>query len=583
MGLIKTRPKIRVRLPRVVQPGSACDVEITLSAKRSVPISSLVVRLLGTESVLHNGSSVTTELVSLVAKLAGERRVEPGQSVFKARFRLPPDLPPSFSFLSVTTAYVLDVRADIAWWPDAHAQFVVHVEEPPAELPHERRPIVYSSNPKGPRGREPYLELSLADSVVASGGALAGVVALGNVAHNDYREVKLSLVPVLTLNAQGKTQQAHIFRIEAYLQLNRPREGQSFPFTMQIPEVPPSAARRRWQLDWRLVVHAVCRFGRDVAFEVPLTLVAAGLRPALAMPADAPVLGSARTDAIWRQVAAEHGLELDGSAMVGRAGQTSLRIWREHRGRRGLALLARLQYPSLELHLDGGLLGGFRRLIGQEHPPGDSDWERRHYVAGRELVQIQAAWRALFGALAESGSLAAIALADLSDDELLLELDDPGQSKPPLRALCAVALSVARALPAARAAIPAPAAADVQAWRELADSLDGELELARMVVSCAIDGQRGEIASEWEAHGGVRHTRVSLRANPAIDERLQHLPAAQKLIDELGGQVRELTLSSTELTALLPPMLADPAPARQVLLGLSELAHVLRARAGAYR
>jgi hypothetical protein len=300
-------------------------------------------------------------------------------------------------------------------------------------------------------------------------------------------------------------------------------------------------------------------------------------------------------------VARDLGLTIERESMVGLVGSTRIRIWREHRGRSGLRLCAELTFPSLQLELDGGQVSGARRLLSFTTPPGRSDWEQRHRVDGREREQVLAAWRALFDPLLTENSLGRVVLTDLSDDRLLLERADAGQNAPPLEGLARAAVMLARLVPRARAAIPPPSAMReaLDAWQELARSLGGTLETARMAIECDLDGQPAEIVTHWDTFGEARHTEVTLRPEPSLPIRwqlewsdaagvtsgdLEDLnKAACEVFVELEREAAAVSIAADRLIAMLPAPLADPTPARLALLRLSALADALRSRAGAYR
>lgn len=602
MGLIKRRPRIRVRLPRVVHPGSECVAEVTLDARRPVPIEALEVRLCGVERAYGSAGADRLELLDLGAQLSGPRLLPRGETRFSCRFALPQGLPPSYEGLSASTAYSIEVRADIPWWPDAHGAFVVHVARPaPAVSSTPPQPRVYSSNPAGPKGTEPYLELSLADGIVPANGAVVGAVALGNTAHNEYTGLALALVPVQTVRINGSQSETRGNPHRARLSIDRAVEGRRIPFSLRVPSVHPTDRSLLWSLDWKLEARVTRRFGRDLAVEVPLVIVGEGARPTARSAAAAPTLGSERVERVWRGVAQELGLRIERESMLGVVDDTKLRIWREHRGRSGMRLFAELAYPSLNLELDGGEVSGARRLLSLTPAPGPSPWEERHRVDGREREQVLSVWRTLFDPLVGPNALDGITLAQLGDERLLLELADAGQNAPPLERLARAAVTLARLVPRARAQVPPPAAmkAALGAWQDLARSLGGTLEQARMAIACELDSQPAEIVTHWDTFGKARHTEVSLRPEPAL--RIRWLfewseaagvtsgdlgdlnKSACEVFVELEREAALVSIAADRLTAMLTAPLADPAPARLVLLRLSALADALRSRAGAYR
>jgi hypothetical protein len=149
--------------------------------------------------------------------------------------------------------------------------------------------------------------VSLADRVVATGETLVGAVALGNVAHNDYGGIVLSLVPLQTLRMLTTTQEIRGVGYPAHVRVEQPREGGAIPFRMRIPELPPTNASTVWKLEWRLEARAQRRYGRDLVIEMPLTIVARGSRAS-----SATALAALRWAALIDALACRGGRATDG-------------------------------------------------------------------------------------------------------------------------------------------------------------------------------------------------------------------------------------------------------------------------------
>ena len=68
MGFLKRRPSIKLRVPSEIRAGQSFEGEILLDARRPVPIESVTVELLGTESARISGagdSRVTRSVIFL--------------------------------------------------------------------------------------------------------------------------------------------------------------------------------------------------------------------------------------------------------------------------------------------------------------------------------------------------------------------------------------------------------------------------------------------------------------------------------------------------------------------------------------
>lgn len=613
MSLIKHRPKLHLLLPSAVSPGQRLAGVVVLEARREVRVEQVAIQLLGAErSVVGSGKHATHSsrtLLRLGAVLSKARTLRPGAARFAFELELPAGLPPSYEGRRATVEYSLRVSAPIRWWPDARSRFKLQVI-PQAVAARTPTPRLYASDPAGPRARERHLECSLSDDAIHPGQPLVGSVALFNVAYHRYRELQLSLVATeraftARLRRSSSEQRAcYTSRIP----LADPAEGEAIPFALALPaEARPSVESELWSYSWELEVRVDIPWGRDLVLRVPLSVLPPG--STAARPVATPVVGSARVQAIWRAVAADHGLRHDGEQLVGEHAGTSLTIAREHRGGDGIFLVGALRWPSLGLMLDGGRRSGFRRLFHRrEVALDDPHFARDHYLTGREEAQVQALARSLLRPLA-----ALEGLLDLDDEGLRAERRDAGQSRGVLSALAAQLLAVARALPSARALLPPPALMRdaLAAWQALARELGGQLEPGGMAVrGGSLDGLGVLLASEWLADGSPRQTVASVTPPLPIDEghRLEWqagtkngpaaprdqppglLPAtgalpteAAVLVQELAETARAISIREDRLELVLEAPLLDPATALPLLRKLVALALGLGPRGGPYR
>ena len=75
---------------------------------------------------------------------------------------------PPYSGRFSTIAYTLEVRADIPWWPDRVGRYDVGIA--PVLVAPKVVPAIFVSQVGGARAGQPYVEMSLASSVVEVGG-----------------------------------------------------------------------------------------------------------------------------------------------------------------------------------------------------------------------------------------------------------------------------------------------------------------------------------------------------------------------------------------------------------------------------
>ncbi|MCZ7687531.1 MAG: hypothetical protein M5U28_55850 [Sandaracinaceae bacterium] len=173
------------------------------------------------------------------------------------RIPLSAEAPPSYRGTHVRIEYEARVHAAIDWWPDAHAAFELKVVPPVVESP-PTEPGVYSSDPEGPRGGEPHVELSLASTWTRAGEIVSGAFALSNVGSNRYTDVRVGLRGVETLHHRTSAPHArdHV-RYEIRLERGARPGGRDDPL-----HVPP--ARRR-----HAGVRELAAPGRQVRHQLP--------------------------------------------------------------------------------------------------------------------------------------------------------------------------------------------------------------------------------------------------------------------------------------------------------------------------
>ncbi len=606
MGLIKHRPSITLLLPRELLPGGTYDARVVITARREVPIEWLELSIDGKERcVIGSGNHSQTHVASVMrlgAKLSGARKLPAGRTEFPFRFDLPGTAPPSYRGTACTIEYTATIRASIAWWPDAKSSFDLCVVSLPAERGVDT-PVIFSSDPAGPKAQEPHVEGSLPSATIEPGGVVEGVLALNNVAYNPYSSLEVGLIGtesvVLDGVDKGSTETA---RYSLVFPVNDPVDGGSIPFSFRIPEgVTPTLSTHLWRLDWSFFVRLKVRWRSDLSFRVALRLVAApqrGVTPRRSYRAP-PSVGSKRVEKLWQVVAEGQGLRYESGRLSGSAGAVDFEVLREHRGRQGVFLAAHYDYPSLHLDLriepvESSLRRLVSRVIGDE-----TDWDSRYSLSGRDAHQALAFAEGLRPLLDQIHALS------VTDEQAVVDVRGSGQRRERLQAFVSGAVDTARVLDYLRQNIPPPNALDegLAQWEAVARRLDGTLEKARMVVRGTFHAMPAEIRSEWTSEGLPDWTVLVLRPNVTIPKaRRVHLsspesdgllvpgsptatsePATEALLQMIRQDAESFDFAGEALYLSLPGATLNPLPLLDRLALMAQFWELLCAGKGPFR
>lgn len=604
--MIKQRPRIRLRLPADVRLGEVIPAEVELTMPRPVDIDWLDLSMIGKErTVFGSGKSRAVydhTLIHKRARLSGPAQLPSGRRTFECRIPLDADLPPTNQeqHHRVSVHYTVEVRASIPWWPDARQKYTVAVCRPWRELP-DPQPLLIATRAGGPAATEPFLEVALDTTDFCPGDYVDGRAALYNCSYNDYKAVEVSLVSGhLKRRRPGDRATALDGRKWTLrVPVEELHEGIGVPFRMRLPAGLVSTSEgkitaQRWFLDVRAKTGLL---RPDAHIRIPVVIhppPPAGHAPSRRRLAP-PAIGSDRAQEVWRRVAQSVGMSHGPEGLRAERGDVSVRVRREHRGPKGIFLVAELAYPPLHLALDGGLASGFQRVLGGGVGLGDPDWDRRHYLAGREPAQVRAFGRALLPALTH------VTLADVTDERMVLQRADAGLRAAPLRELAGSAVALADLMPAARAAIPPPAALaeGLAAWASLAGRLDGELERARMAVVGTWEGAAVEVFTDWTPEREVLRTAVLLRSGRRFDDEhharwaggelvagdpSRFASDAREVFDALCRGALSVEIHPHALELSLPGLVVDPSRRVPRRLGqLARLAALLHGATGPYR
>jgi hypothetical protein len=579
MGVLRHRPRIRLRLYPEVYPGEVVDVAVILDARREVTVDSIDVLFRGYERVLAGRAWQTNNLIQRGLRLSGRRALPRGRSELPCRLELPRELPPAYEGRMACTRYELSVRVAIPWWLDRQELFRVRLIAPPAtaepEQP-ERLPTRFATRRGGPRGTEPYMEGSLATTNIEPGAILSGAVALSNTAYNRYQGVFVSLVAREAVSTDWGPSEVEVKRFELRLEAEVPREGQPVPFHLAVPTgLHPSFRSELLELKWYVEVRAEIGWRSDLVFLVPAWVLPSrsrreALGPQIQVP---PSVGSPRVQELWRTVAAETGLSVTDEGMWGVVAGVQLEIRREHRGRGGIFLVGELRYPSLGIGLRLRPATGLQRRLGGGLSLGDPAWDRNHQLQGREEGQVLAFGKQILSALW------AFRRVEMDDTRALVEQRGAGQDRRALKSFTVNVRQLAEALSRARGQIPPPElfAAVVPAWEQLAERLQGTLDCASMSVTGGVHGMPATVCTVWSEAGEPHHTRIELHPSFPLPERYAvtlsseggriALPAAlpiQKealeLLEAAVDGALSFRLAGSLVEVQLPGPLLDPRP-----------------------
>ena len=618
MAILKSRPKVRVRVPNEIRPGEVFLASIQLDCKRELDIAHVVVTLEGTEGwrIGSGNHSVQRkqEHVRLTARLAEATTLQKGRTELSVRMPLPIDAPPSFRGNASTIEYTLTVHVAIPWWADRRASFDIHVVPRERQSP-ETTPQIYSSRPEGPQGREPHAEMSLASSWTRVGDVVSGALALSNVQHNRYSEIRVGLRGLESLY-EGNRQRHEIehMRYQIRLGAEQAREGEMIPFRFRLPEgaMPDLGSTPRpddvhgfCAVRWQLELVVGIRWSSDLVLRVPFAVL-----PKSSQPGDVPLrlapptVGSDRLRGVWEAAGTPHGLHYEAQSLHGRFGETSLSIRRDHMGRDGIFVIAELRYPELFLGLEVVPASAVQKVVGGGALIGDPSWDRDHYVRARDEGQVAAVLRELVPTMQNAS------LRRMDDRTLLVEVRDPGQSGPRMERFVAAAVGLAARMEEVRLAVPAPPRMieALEEWRALALRIGGRLETARMRIDGQLSAMPTEVRLAFDEKGQPFTTWLSVSTPSPLDAsqrfswRSADGPAAaaiertysgeaRELLRILVDDVQELAIEPDRVTACLPALLGvanegrtlTGAAVEQRLTRIARLINLLRGHAGPYR
>jgi hypothetical protein len=511
--LTKRRPDIRLSIPRVIVPGRPFRVRIHLDCPRDMRVERVTVELGGRYWNIrqnHYGEQRfdTRFYGRTVDVIAQPLELSAGRHELEATLVVPEQAPSSYRGSRIAVEHFVTVRVDIPWWPDARASFALQVINPGLRNGGERR--VWSSDPDGPRARNPYAEFSLSSTELVPGEQVLAVVALSNVELNHYRSIHITLVAFERLRRLLTAKHALAWA-RWRIDLETPKENEPVHFRLEVPPtVVPAFMIGGVSMDWFVEFEIDVAAGPAIRGWIPVTICRPEVRDDAAATAP-PAVGSVRLELLWATVARQLGCEAEGTTLHHQVGSVHVHVRREHRGRHGVYVVAELRYPNLGIGLALDPVVDHPRLV------------TRHDTQARWLR------RQLATCLAATPPRAA------DDEHMVIELADAGTQARRLQSFVSDVLDLANALDAVCGEIPPPVSMQhsLERWRAAAQSLGASFEAAAVRIRLERERDRLHIHPRWSRRGEPRGIVLELLTAEPIDRRYHvHWDATRRLLAE---------------------------------------------------
>ncbi|WP_437931947.1 hypothetical protein WMF37_22740 [Sorangium sp. So ce291] len=586
---MRSRPVIRLRVPRVVHPGDTFDVELSIDSATETPIDFVRVTLQITQVVYVDaaggrGSFESRDLVLDSADVAGRGRLGKGRYQYWVSLTLPGDAPPSHTGVVAHLRCKVGALVSIPWWIDALESEEILVRPAIAEAPRDE-PFTGESA----RERGAFVEVSLPGRTFAPGELLSGAVAFHGLTWSRPDALDVALVGV----ERGWVRQHHrrheLHRLSFAPDLTAIAEGQEVPFHIALPrDLGPSFSAGDVSLEYALEV-TLDHLGGQLLHCVPVIVDL--FEPRAELAGKRPRVGADRWRALWLRAGQRAGLTLAERELVlrgVRAGCAVEVIPAAKGSLAGLGATVRFAEPW-GLHLDvrpRGLLE--RRGVAT----GEDGFDRRFRAQAREAAQALAA---LTPALRRA--LSAFDRVDVDDAEARVWSAAWAWDEAVLEEFLAPVDALAQAIAEAGASLPPPAAmaAWLPAWRRFAEESDGALRVGSMRLVGTFEGAGFELETLFKG-AAPAGTRIALRLDPPIAGAGRPRKAAEQRIAaaileqaaRIGGVAdaeEGVAVAPGAIAVAIAAPLADPAAALEVMRPMLALAREMRGerRGGPYR
>lgn len=565
VGLIKTRPDVQLRGPSVLSVGQPTTLRVDVHCPEALDVAEITLEIVGamvpqTSSSAGNNTVGRVQLARYVATLVdGPLTLRKGDHEFSATVTIADGMPGTYDGQSMAVDWTAKVHVDIPWWPDRRAFFSLRVAGRGATTLAPAQ--VFVSDTRGPRGRGPYAEVSLASTTVEPGKELLGRIALANVAHNRYRAIRFRLAAKVNRPTHTGVDDRARWRMA----LDEPVENQAIPFRLPLPTgITPGFAQGRVAMQWQLELELDVAWGRNPILWIPLEVLGRPEEVGAPVQASPLAVGSERLALVWQRAARLSGFDYADERLAILVDGRRLVIRREHRGRRGFGLVAEAALRRVDL--------GLRITKGK--------------LRCRDDAQS-----ALLAA-ATDPLLKRCPLNDVDEQSLRWSADDSGTRVEPVAELAQTALAFVRAFVEARERMEPPAALAVYGdqFVRAARRLGARLLRASMDIEGVRDEVPFSLQPRWDADDKLSCVVLSVRPAIPIDARYHGLfregdgpesmpPGLQDALQGADG----LAIDAETIEVIRPPTLDDVAVYAERLEALIAVALSLSMRGPGYR
>lgn len=499
-----TKLRLDLILPERVAPGRPFHAELAISNPASPPnevnrpvlLRSVDVRLVGTVFDPHARPFFREER-TLLQDVEVEQRV-----AFPARWRLPPDAPPS-CWLGVSRRrraihYHLRVAYRLVGRTTQRVVFPLNVQLPPTlDEPQPARLI---------RERESGFAVEVPTTSMVLGHRLNACVFVPAPHPLTQKTVELALVNKLSNGSRAPVEQRYevVRTVEA---------GNWTIVHVGVPiDLPPSFDTGQVKSEWALEVVVLDNRNRRTDMKCSLSIdMRVPRSEGIAAMARFP--DRSRTSPIaklWARVGERHNMTFE-NQMLGRVhGKTMCVVTREELRPRKFFHDVWLRYPDLELGLHGG--------EAVRSPGGESfSLTSRARVASRDLSQA----KTIFGPLQRL--LTNFAVVAVSDQAMHLRREEAGDREESLDWLVATTNHIAEYLEKVRANLPPPQSFERNAhrWAQLADEVDGKFLPGPMRIEARSTERPFSLTALWAPQGELLGFEIVVGLDSPVDRRLQ--------------------------------------------------------------
>lgn len=590
--------------PNAALAGDTLEVAVSMDFPGETPVDKILLYLTTELTIIpdHRRQYAHSRVLSRsVAALSGEARMPKGKTILRARFEIPPNAPPTYAGQLFRFDHTLRLEVEIPWWRDVKAEYTARIEPRPSlrAAPLPRNTTTASGTD------EPFVEVTIDDTVVAPGDVLTGAVAVANLRGRKCKGVRAALVGVEThrgplyeldplgIGAQGASRPGPRF---VFPFLDVPNDGKSASFSMRLPESAAAefavdtldGAMRVQQssLAWMVELTASLSLRSDVVCRVPIALRSlAGPQSAARRVTD---VGVGRWRATWQAAGAPLGLTPSERAPLELSGSLSgvaVRVFPDPES----------ETPAIAADLSGldwglGLEVTARRIRMFAGERDDDGFSKRYRVEARDAAQLR-------GALSKELRQELLAFDDVHLDDhtgrvrsVTRSLDQPAVGVF-LGRLPALARALARAAtnppppPLVKDALPAyRACADVTRARLITGSMSlfgANFDGAKFDIETQFDGAKptGTLVTHWLEP----HLEKAFDPTPDGDDVAALPPKVREIHGELCAAGR--TEVDPQSIRLALPFVVDPEDLRSRLAQLAALGRGLRGETerGPYR